>query len=90
MPNDRCVCGYPKSRHVGDDLLCPSQSGHFATRDLPAGCTCVDCYNFKRFCGPILGYKGTETSCDFFPVRFVSIAGLRASLDDAEAAKGAM
>ncbi len=94
MPTDlRCVeCGRTKDLHIGNGLFCPGPMGkvmetHYSTMALPEGRTCKDCYNFRRFCGPIIGYKGTETSCDFFPVRFTSIEGLRKLLDEAEAPK---
>lgn len=75
--NDRCVeCGYLKSRH-NENGDCPGSAGRvgkrYATMALPPDRTCADCRNFTRYCGPIIGYTGTETSCDFFPVRFVGI-----------------
>jgi hypothetical protein len=40
---------------------------------LPEGRNCSDCQNFKRFCKDFLGYKGTETNCDWWPIRFVPL-----------------
>lgn len=77
MPRDNCVeCGYPKDRH-DENGNCPGSAGRagkrYATMALPEGRTCADCRNLKKFCGPVIGYKGDETSCDYFPVRFVAI-----------------
>lgn len=38
--------------------------------ELPAGTTCGDCRNF-RHCEAFYARKKTDTSCDFFPRRFV-------------------
>ena len=37
---------------------------------LPNGKTCSDCHNWKR-CNTFIGLKGTETSCDWSPSRFL-------------------
>jgi len=68
----RCVeCGYPKERH-GKDLLCPviSSRKHFSTMDLPPGKTCHNCHFVKKCCA-MFGKTPTDTTCDFFPVRFM-------------------
>ena len=74
--NERCVCGYPRARHTGERLLCPDGTGKaFRTMKLPEGKTCADCAHFKRTCSWLLSYSGTETSCDWFPIRFYPILG---------------
>ena len=39
---------------------------------LPSGATCADCAHMKR-CVGIFGVKPTNTSCDFFPRRFLRV-----------------
>lgn len=39
------------------------------TMDLPEGITCADCMHTRR-CVSIFGVKETNTSCDFYPIRF--------------------
>jgi hypothetical protein len=86
----RCIeCGRTKDLHIGNSLFCPGLMGKvmettYKTMALPEGRTCQDCYHFRLFCQPVIGYKGTETSCDFFPVRFLSIARMRKLLDKME------
>lgn len=43
---------------------------------LPQGKTCKDCANFRR-CREIYGHKGTDTYCDFYPVQFKDITGIK-------------
>jgi len=38
--------------------------------NLPNGATCGDCVHVRR-CVAIFGRKPTDTSCDFFPRRFL-------------------
>lgn len=71
----RCVnCGYPKEQHAGESLVCRGSAGlvnrYYATMELPAGLTCGDC-QFMRFCKDFLDRGGTETSCDWYPIKFV-------------------
>ena len=70
-----CVhCGRPKDRHTPETLVCPGSSREvFSTRELPPGRTCADCAHFKRTCQRLIGYAGTETSCEWWPVRFYAI-----------------
>ncbi len=90
-----CIeCGQTKDLHIGHSLFCPGLMGKvmettYATRALPEGRTCADCVNFKLHCKKLLGYTGAETSCDWHPVRFLSIAGVRKLLDELETSKGA-
>jgi hypothetical protein len=71
MPGDpRCVrCGQAKSRHSLDTLKCPRHHTFFASMELPAGVTCNDCL-FMHFCRSFLMRQGSETSCDWFPIKF--------------------
>ena len=68
-----CMCGYPKHQHEPETLVCPGSAGRagqtYRTRKLPAGTTCADCFHFKR-CEWLISYTGTETACDWFPIRF--------------------
>jgi hypothetical protein len=73
-----CIhCGRPKEKHAPETFICPGSGGAegqtFATRDLPPGRMCADCHHFTRTCEWLLSYKGTETACDWWPVRFVPI-----------------
>lgn len=72
---EHCVhCGYPESRHAADTRRCPGSSPKtFATMALPEGYTCKDCYAFRPFCLPVIGKGTDDTTCDYFPVRFVPI-----------------
>jgi hypothetical protein len=66
----RCVqCGSPKELHV-DGVLCPGKQTTFASMDLPRGKTCSDCAHI-RFCTGFIGDVAANTSCDWFPIRFV-------------------
>lgn len=60
----RCVqCGLPKEAH--------REGGHaFASMDLPEGRTCSDCIHI-RFCTQFLGDVSRNTSCDWYPIRFI-------------------
>lgn len=40
-----------------------------ADMKLPEGKTCNDCASIKT-CKAFIGIKGTETTCDWYPVRF--------------------
>lgn len=72
----RCIeCGLPRDRHA-EDGKCPGENPNwsrrkrFATIDLPTGKTCSDCGHF-RFCSKLIGPEiATNTSCDWFPIRF--------------------
>jgi hypothetical protein len=48
-------------------------------RNLPPGTTCVDCIHFKPTCEWLLNYSGTETVCDWFPIKFEAPTQLRTS-----------
>lgn len=66
----RCVeCGLPKDRHA-EDLSCPSGSKRYASLDLPEGAHCRDCIHIG-FCTGFLGNVADNTTCDWFPIRFV-------------------
>ena len=91
MPNDRCVnCSRPKEQHADSDLHCPHASLRttYATMALPEGRTCKDCDHFRPTCSWMLDRNGTETACDFYPIRFLSLPGMRALFDGAEIVKG--
>ncbi len=82
---DRCVnCARLPGEH--DDGACrgSSKGKRYGTMALPEGRICADCYHLRPTCSWLLSRIGTETSCDWFPVRFVSIPGMRALLDGAE------
>jgi len=71
----RCIhCARTQDQHAPETQLCVGSAGRagqkFATRDLPLGVTCADCAHFKRTCEWLLDYKGTETACDWWPIRF--------------------
>lgn len=69
----RCVnCGYPKESH-GDQGECVGSSSKFASMELPLDKTCSDYGFYLRFCKAFIGLKGTERSCDWFPIRFVPV-----------------
>ncbi len=73
--DSRCVeCGRPKSAHDPVTLKCKGSAGDhgkvYGTMDLPAGKTCSDCKHL-RFCSAFIGEVAANTSCDWFPVRFV-------------------
>ena len=62
----RCVdCGKPHEE--GKEYKHP-----YRTMDLPAGKTCGDCHHVE-FCNKFLGDRmaPTNTSCDWYPVRFI-------------------
>jgi len=68
--SDRCVeCSRPKDAH-GEDGKCPLQSTRYGTMNLPEGQTCNDCGHF-RFCSGFIGDVSGNTTCDWFPIRFV-------------------
>ena len=71
-PQPTCVhCGRRKDQHAPQTLECPGSSPTvFGTCELPPGRTCADCEFFKPTCEWLLSYKGTETSCDWWPIRF--------------------
>ena len=71
----RCVnCSQFAESHKGETLACPGSAGlvgrHYQTMQLPPGLTCNDC-RFMNFCRAFLGREGSETSCDWFPIKFV-------------------
>ena len=69
----RCVqCGYQLAAHA-EDGKCPRQSTTFASMDLPVGKTCSDCY-FFRHCTAFIGDVAANTTCDWYPVRFIERA----------------
>ncbi len=70
----RCVtCGWQKEAH-GDDGLCPGSAGtvgkRFASMDLPEGKSCSDCH-FLKHCTAFIGDVARNTSCDWYPIRFI-------------------
>jgi hypothetical protein len=68
--SDKCAaCGQSKADHHPETGVCPG-----ITMQLPIGQTCADCFHFKRTCEWLLGRNGTETSCDWFPIKFVPIS----------------
>lgn len=87
---DRCVnCSRTKDQHLGENLDCPGSSKtRYGTMNLPAGRTCNDCAHFRTHCSWLLSRNGTETDCDWFPIRFVSLPGIHALLNDTEIPKG--
>lgn len=64
----RCVnCCRTKEDHVPEKGACRA----FASMDLPEGETCSSCRNFG-FCRDFLGEKiASNTTCDWYPIRFV-------------------
>lgn len=61
----RCVeCGVQAER-------CTCTKGP-KTMDLPAGKTCDRCFAFKH-CTAFLGNVSGNTTCDWFPVRFIEV-----------------
>lgn len=69
----RCVqCGYSKEKHQ-DGVQCPAPAKTtFASMELPGGATCSDCVHLRR-CMALIGNVAKNTSCDWFPIRFVRI-----------------
>ena len=66
MADHRCVvCGLPSSR-------CKCERGP-RTMALPQGKTCDDCRFFKH-CSAFIGNVAGNTSCDWYPVRFIEAA----------------
>ena len=67
----RCVeCGRPKEAHI-DGVTCPDgRKTKYSSMALPEGATCSDCIHI-RFCLGFLGDVAKNTSCDWFPIRFV-------------------
>lgn len=77
MPDttNRCVnCGLQERDHSpsANPRTCPNGDTVFATMALPQGFTCADC-DFMCFCKDFVSRQGTETSCDWYPSRFVTI-----------------
>ncbi len=74
-----CVhCGGQKESHVPETLVCRSSSNTvYATMELPAGRTCADCSHFKRTCEWLIDCEPGRTSCDWWPVRFVALVGVK-------------
>jgi hypothetical protein len=63
----RCVhCSTPKRR-----CRCALQVLQTGALDLPPGKSCSDCIHFRR-CSQLISTAPDRTSCDWFPVRFVS------------------
>ncbi len=70
----RCVhCGEQPERHAPETLVCRYGSAAYASMDLPPGATCADCRHLKPTCSKLLGRIGAETTCDWWPVRFVRL-----------------
>lgn len=71
MQSNRCVhCSKAPEAHDSKTLKCPySGNTTYATMALPQGLTCTDCGYF-RFCIDFCGRLGTETQCDWYPIRF--------------------
>ncbi len=70
--SERCICGYPKAKHVGDALVCPSANSKavtFGNMNLPQGKTCGDCVHIPR-CNAIYGHMASDEQCDWYPSRF--------------------
>lgn len=72
--NRRCAnCGYIAEAHAADKT-CPGSAGttgkRFAIMDLPEGKNCHYCHYVKHCCA-LYGKTPTDTTCDFFPVRFM-------------------
>ena len=68
----RCVqCGAAKELHV-DGVQCRGLKTKFSSMDLPDGKTCSDCAYF-RFCTQFIGNVAKNTSCDWFPIRFIAV-----------------
>jgi len=75
-----CVrCG--RSR---EHCTCPT----FASMALPEGKTCADCVHFKRTCVWLISYTGRETSCDWYPIRFVPIQSPENHQESTKGAQG--
>jgi hypothetical protein len=68
-----CIeCGRPREAHAADGSCPWSHETKFSTMDLPEGKTCSDCRHIG-FCLQFLGEDvAGNTSCDWFPIRFVS------------------
>jgi len=67
----RCIeCSRPKDAHL-EGLKCPWQyNTKYSTMDLPEGAHCSDC-RFVRRCSAFIGDVANNTTCDWFPIRFV-------------------
>jgi hypothetical protein len=73
MTHSRCVqCGLPKDKHL-EGSRCPSQNTQYATMQLPDGAHCSDCVHI-RFCTGFLGDVASNSSCDWYPIRFRPIS----------------
>ena len=67
----RCVqCSRTKADHTPDRGAC----SEFKSRDLPPTATCKDCAHFAPFCSKFIGPDiADNTTCDWYPIRFVPI-----------------
>lgn len=62
----RCVeCGIDGAQ----GQPCKYNANGHQTMDLPAAKTCGDCYAVKH-CIRMYGVEPTNTTCDFYPIRF--------------------
>lgn len=70
-PPGSCIeCRRPKQAH-GEAGACPwTHRTFYSTMDLPAGQHCRDCQHI-RFCTQFIGDVAENTSCDWFPSRFI-------------------
>lgn len=73
----RCVnCGSAREDHIPHNTvnICTGSAGKagkvYQTMDLPAGKTCHNCH-YVDHCVKLYGVKPENTTCDFFPVRFM-------------------
>ena len=60
---------YRKNHKANGD--CPYGGGKYATKELPDGKTCADCLRLKT-CTGTFGEISENTSCYWFPIRFVA------------------
>jgi hypothetical protein len=69
--SDRCIeCGKPREAHAKDGACPWKYKTRYGSMNLPEGKTCNDCQHV-RFCLQFLGTEvGSNTSCDWFPIRF--------------------
>lgn len=66
-----CIeCRKPKEAHAADGACPWEYKTKYSTMDLPTGYTCADC-KFFGFCSKFIGPQiETNTTCDWFPIRF--------------------
>jgi len=68
----RCVeCGGQKANHLLDGRCSILSQTTYKSMDLPIGENCSGCGNFG-FCRKFLGEQiATNTTCDWYPIRFI-------------------